>query len=36
MSVEIYLPKKHENTETQKITEKQDKYIGLYNQGNTC
>ena len=36
MSVEIYLPKKHENIETQKITEKQDKYIGLYNQGNTC
>ena len=36
MSVEIYLPKKHEKTEINKSTEKQDKYIGLYNQGNTC
>ena len=36
MSIEIYLPKKHLEKDNNESTKNQDKYIGLYNQGNTC
>ena len=36
-SIEIYLPKPHNNTNTkQHQNEKPSPYIGLYNHGNTC
>ena len=36
MLIEIYLPKKHLEKNNNESTKNQDKYIGLYNQGNTC